>query len=231
MTRRILGLAAVALTLFVAPSQAESPQWVIEATPNGREPFNADAELAYQVGLDYWGGPDPRCTELNRFLAPVVMSGKSIVAGVGNKPVEAEPCTVIVKQGMPFAELCYVVVHEVGHNHGLGDSEDPTNIMFSGATTATVPGCDAIIIERERAAQASEEENEAEREAEYQQQSRQYDAWVWYRQKLEEREEHRQGCSRMRRQGAKRWRVRACFRHALRVHVPAPAKKPPGFIP
>ena len=154
---------AVLVFVCFAPSRAHAdvPEWLPPATPEGYAlGFDADAEAAFTIAVEYWGGPAARCRSTTKIMAPVLFAKDSEgeeevgVGGMSTIPYLSQPpinCFILLRSGMTFAQDCYVATHEVGHLHGFGHSTDPASIMYPNLGYASVPGCDAAIRARESA--------------------------------------------------------------------------------
>jgi hypothetical protein len=118
--RRFAILFALCAILFVLIHRAA------EAAP-----FTPRLNLAYAVANEYWGGPPPNCTSLNREIVPDWEDGR---AGQATIAIEPTPCVLEISTWLatrsPFKYVCAVMIHEAGHLHGFEHSSDRRNIMY-----------------------------------------------------------------------------------------------------
>lgn len=147
MIRRLLYLAAILIVFLVAPAGASAtPAWVAESTPDGLTPWDAEAEAAYQVAVEYWGGPPTDCATISKFRAPTIIAEGQLAQGVATRPIEpGEDCAIGIRSGLSTWATCAVTVHEVGHLRGLEHTTDPASPMYVGPSPgAVIPGCEAM---------------------------------------------------------------------------------------
>lgn len=124
--KRVLLLAAVVLVLGVAEAQATA------------RPFGAYEAGLFRLGLTYWQETPRGCPYITREVEPRWEGLEGAVGEAGN-------CRMVIAEDAFAAdadprETCAVVVHEVGHLNGHGHSPDPTNVMYTGYFTDTLPG-------------------------------------------------------------------------------------------
>lgn len=98
-------------------------------------PFTPSLERAYNVATQYWGNEPSGCTSIETAIVPPSYLGVGFEAEATQPaPGERIPCFVWVSRSLApsrmFGPACGILVHEVGHLHGHGHSEDPKNVMF-----------------------------------------------------------------------------------------------------
>ncbi len=135
MTKIILGVL-VAVALIAAPAGQAAP-------------FTPELELAYAIADEYWGGPPPNCTSIDKQIVPhgSLDEGELNVSGRATQPQQPEPCILYLDRALAepdlFGEACDTMIHEDGHLHGLGHSDDPKSVMYP-IETASVKHCRRI---------------------------------------------------------------------------------------
>jgi Matrixin len=120
----LVGALAVPATVQAVPADV----------PGGVVPFDREAEIAYQVAVNYLGQP-AGCPTVERYLAPIVLLEGQVKEGV------ADGCSITMQEGLPFIRFCEMTAHELGHLHGLGHSSDPNDVMYPDGPLNFVPGC------------------------------------------------------------------------------------------
>jgi hypothetical protein len=95
----------------------------------------------------HWGGPPPGCSSIE-FSTTIARPETAGGEGTMPSPGEVVPCVLRVHEVEPGTVytpevVCLIAVHEDGHLHGLGHSEDPLSIMFHATplSASEVPEC------------------------------------------------------------------------------------------
>ena len=86
---------------------------------------------AIAVAVALWG-PAPCAVQPHvAELGTVVRDGQELrVMGLARPTTPWGTCEVLVDEGVwTWGQLCSVMVHEYGHQYGLGHSPDPMNVM------------------------------------------------------------------------------------------------------
>lgn len=138
MTKTILGAVAVlAIAVGITVPAATAA------------PFTPELELADAIASEYWGGPPLNCTSVDEEIVPAHAlddwGNATEAVGMATVPTQPEPCFLYVDRRLAppdqFLEACDTVTHEDGHLHGLGHSDNPLSIMYTGADRSATPGC------------------------------------------------------------------------------------------
>jgi len=113
-------------------------------------PLPTADEGMYWLATDYWGGEPVNCRTINlgAATAPLGFSGEAV--GEADQPprrhlpaAQRYGCTLRIAASIEpgSEEACKVMLHEVGHLHGMGHSPDPSNIMFFAVTDRPIAPC------------------------------------------------------------------------------------------
>jgi len=129
--KRIVLITVVVLALRVAGTEAY--------------PFTPGLNRAYQDAVHYWGGEPSRCSSLDKEIVPngALPEGAS---GWATIPASGAftPCVLYVSRWLAkpleWGVACRVIVHEMGHLHGLQHNATPGDVM-NPETTQMPPIC------------------------------------------------------------------------------------------
>lgn len=123
--RRVILAGAIAL-MVAAPTSATAA------------PLTPALLHDYQLANRYWGGPPVNCTSLDMGIVYNDELPKYVLAAA-TEATYPQPCELWIARELVkpvwALEACVVMLHEVGHLHGLGHSSNPEDVMYVEPTT------------------------------------------------------------------------------------------------
>ena len=104
--------------------------------------FTALALASLSIAQHYWSGRPDNCRTTIVAQGTLDYTAAAIALPPRSDDIFPGLCAVIVHPKYGARDFCKLVVHEVGHLHGVGHSTDPNSVMYTPFNSAPTPwGC------------------------------------------------------------------------------------------
>jgi hypothetical protein len=134
---RILLLVVAALALGASGAKAA--------------PFTTGLNRAYGAAIKYWGGEPTNCLSVDRQIVPNETLPEDADGWATIPTDELIPCVLYISRWLAkpleWGVMCRIMVHEMGHLHGLIHNEIPGSVM--NPETTKMPRICTRVVDRE----------------------------------------------------------------------------------